>query len=192
MILLLDNYDSFTYNLFDYLKQLHEEVVVYRNDAISIDEIKQLQPNAIVISPGPKTPELAGITMQVIAEFYLTIPILGICLGHQAIGQFFGATLVKSIYPMHGKTSKISYTHDAIFENIENPFEAMRYHSLYLKNVENTPLKIIANTDDNMVMAIKHQLLPIYGLQFHPESILTEEGLKILENWVNTLHKKKL
>jgi anthranilate synthase/aminodeoxychorismate synthase-like glutamine amidotransferase len=192
VILLLDNYDSFTYNLFDYLKQLHDEVVVYRNDAISIDEIKQLQPNAIVISPGPKTPEEAGITMQVIQHFHTTIPILGICLGHQAIGIFFGAKLAKLSYPMHGKTSKISYNDDAIFENIENPFEAMRYHSLYLKNLENTPLKIIANTNDNTVMAIKHQLLPIYGLQFHPESILTEEGLKILENWVNILHNIKL
>ena len=184
MLLLLDNYDSFTYNLYDYLLQLHSEVVVYRNDEISCAEIEQLNPQGIIISPGPKTPNEAGITMNVVAQFHDKIPLLGICLGHQALGMFFGAQLVKSDYPVHGKTSLIQHNDDALFQHINNPFEAMRYHSLYLAELEKTPLQIIATTNDNIPMAIKHATLPLYGLQFHPESILTPDGLTLLRNWM--------
>jgi len=184
MLLLLDNYDSFTYNLYDYLLQLHSEVVVYRNDEISSSEIEQLNPQGIIISPGPKTPHEAGITMNVVAQFHDKIPLLGICLGHQALGMFFGAQLVKSDYPVHGKTSLIQHNDDALFQHINNPFEAMRYHSLYLAELEKSPLQIIAATNDNIPMAIKHATLPLYGLQFHPESILTPDGLTLLRNWM--------
>ncbi len=187
MILLIDNYDSFTYNLYDYLQQLHNDVRVYRNDEITIEQIEALNPQAIVISPGPKTPEDAGITMQIIQHFYTTKPILGICLGHQALGMFFGASLVKLQYPMHGKTSAVYYEEDDIFKNIPNPFQAMRYHSLHIENSNQSDIKVIATVEDGTIMAIKHQQYPLYGLQFHPESILTEEGLSILKNWVSAL-----
>ena len=187
MLLLLDNYDSFTYNLYDYLLQLHEEVLVFRNDEVDVNTIEQLQPKGIVISPGPKTPADAGITLQVVERFHRHIPILGICLGHQAIGTFFGAKLLQATYPMHGKTSLLQHNGDAIFKNVAASFHAMRYHSLYLSEIENTPLKVIATTHDNIPMAIKHQNFPLYGLQFHPESILTPSGLTLLKNWL-TIH----
>jgi anthranilate synthase/aminodeoxychorismate synthase-like glutamine amidotransferase len=192
MLLLLDNYDSFTYNLYDYLLQLHENVIVYRNDEVTIEEITALKPKGIVISPGPKTPEDAGITLKVIKHFHYNIPILGICLGHQALGVFFGAELLQADYPMHGKTSLIQHNNDTLFQNIPNPFQAMRYHSLYLDKLAHTPLQIIAATvNDNIPMAIKHKSLPLYGLQFHPESILTPDGLTMLNNWlqINNLSK---
>lgn len=192
MLLLLDNYDSFTYNLYDYLLQLHEHVVVFRNNEITIEEIKALKPEGIVISPGPKTPEDAGITLKVIEQFHNSIPILGICLGHQALGLFFGAKLLQADYPMHGKTSLIQHNNDALFQNVSPQFEAMRYHSLYLAELEHTPLQIIAATaNDNIPMAIKHKSLPLYGLQFHPESILTLDGLTMLKNWLHTYHLLK-
>ena len=183
MLLLIDNYDSFTYNLSDYLQQLHENVAVYRNDSITINEIKQLRPSAIIISPGPKTPRQAGITMQVIENFHHKIPMLGICLGFQAIGEFFGAALHKADYPMHGKTSFIHHNSSALFQNVSNPFMAMRYHSLMLKNINEKEIDVQAQTDDGVPMAIKHKQYPLYGLQFHPESILTPEGLQLLKNW---------
>lgn len=193
MLLLLDNYDSFTYNLFDYLLQLHENVMVYRNDEITVEEITLLNPKGIIISPGPKTPYEAGITLSVIKQFHSNIPILGICLGHQSLGMFFGAKLLQAEYPIHGKTSFIQHNKDALFNNVPSPFEAMRYHSLYLDELEHTPLQVIAATTDNnnIPMAIKHKSLPLYGLQFHPESILTPYGLAILNNWlqINNLSK---
>ena len=182
MLLLLDNYDSFTYNLRDYLCQLNEEVTVVRNDQCTIADIEQMNPAAIVISPGPKRPLDAGITMELMRHFHDMKPILGICLGHQALGEFFGAKLVRSVEPVHGKTSMVQHNDDAIFEGIESPFEVMRYHSLELEGVK-SPLQILAKTGDT-IMAIKHETLPLYGLQFHPESILTPAGLKLLGNWV--------
>lgn len=188
MILLLDNYDSFTYNLYDYLSQSGAEVIVKRNDEISVEEIKILSPQAIVISPGPKTPNDAGITLQTIHQFHKTHPILGICLGYQALGQYFGAKLIHSTLPFHGKTSRIYLEPDPIFANIDSETAVMRYHSL---NIENIPseLKIIATTIiGNEPMALKHHQLPLYGLQFHPESILTTAGFTMLRNWYNTLN----
>lgn len=185
MILLIDNYDSFTYNLYDYLLQLDEEVVVFRNDQLSIEQTVSLQPKAIVISPGPHTPAEAGITNQLINYFHQHIPILGICLGFQAIGQFFGAHLVKCPYPMHGKVSDIFHSHDTLFHNIPNPFPAMRYHSLCLKDIDHRCLLTIASTTDGLPMAIRHRHYPICGFQFHPESILTPHGMQLLINWKN-------
>lgn len=187
MLLLLDNYDSFTYNLYDYLQQLHDTVLVFRNDEIDIAAIEQLAPNGIVISPGPKTPADAGITLQVVEHFHRHIPILAICLGHQAIGTFFGAPLVQAPCPMHGKTSLLQHNNDAIFNNIASPFQVMRYHSLCLSELEKTPLQVLATTSNGIPMAIKHQTFPLYGLQFHPESVLTPSGLTLLKNWL-TIH----
>jgi anthranilate synthase/aminodeoxychorismate synthase-like glutamine amidotransferase len=184
VLLLLDNYDSFTYNLYDYLSRLHVDCRVVRNDQVSIADIEALQPTAIVVSPGPKRPADAGITMELIRHFHAKMPILGICLGHQALGEFFGATLVKSPYPMHGKTSMVQHNGDTLFNNIPNPFEVMRYHSLELDNLAATPLQTLATTHDGAIMAIKHPTLPLYGLQFHPESILTPQGFQLLQNWV--------
>lgn len=188
MIFLLDNYDSFTYNLYDYLSQLGAEVMVKRNDEISVEEIKLLSPQAIVISPGPKTPEDAGITLETINYFHKSHPILGICLGYQALGQYFGAKLIHSTLPFHGKTSKIYLENDPIFVNIAPETEVMRYHSLNIENIPSS-LKIIASTViGNEPMALKHLELPLYGLQFHPESILTTAGFTMLRNWFSTLN----
>lgn len=184
MILLIDNYDSFTYNLYDYLAQLYGDVQVVLNDQISIKQIQKLAPKAIVLSPGPETPYEAGITMEVIQQFHQKLPFLGVCLGHQALGLFFGATLTQLAYPMHGKTSSVFHIHDPIFHNIPQPFEAMRYHSLFVENLDKTALLPIASTLDGINMAFRHAQLPIYGLQFHPESILSLCGKKILENWL--------
>lgn len=183
MILLLDNYDSFTYNLWHYLLQLNEECIVKRIDEITIEEIEKLNPNAIVLSPGPGKPEDSGVMNEVIKHFFKTIPILGICLGHQAIGEFFGARLMHAETPMHGKTSELIFQNHILFQNILTPQLVMRYHSLLLKEVENTPLKIIATTNEHEIMAIEHPDYKITGLQFHPESILTPDGMTILRNW---------
>ncbi len=183
MILFLDNFDSFTFMLVDYFHQLGLEVVVKKNNKISCDEIAAMQPQAIVLGPGPNTPKDSGVMLQVVERFHQTIPLLGICLGHQAIGEFFGATLIKAEKPLHGKTSAIFHHQHFIFQNIFSPFDAMRYHSLILKNVEQTVLQIICKTVDDEVMGIAHPTLPIVGLQFHPESILTKNGLQILKNW---------
>ncbi|MDX2003167.1 MAG: aminodeoxychorismate/anthranilate synthase component II [Chitinophagales bacterium] len=193
MLLLLDNYDSFTYNLYDYLLSLGAQVHIARNDAISLATIQEMRPSGIVISPGPGRPADAGITMDLIAQCYRQVPMLGICLGHQAIGEWFGAKLVKSTYPMHGKTSLVRHQGDAIFQNVPATFEAMRYHSLELENIASTELLAIAETAEGTLMAIKHQQCPVYGIQFHPESILTPFGKQILGNWLNmVMHSKPI
>ncbi|HYV92479.1 MAG TPA: aminodeoxychorismate/anthranilate synthase component II [Chitinophagales bacterium] len=185
MLLLIDNYDSFTYNLQDYFSQLGKPCEVIRNDEKSIEEIIVMNPEAIILSPGPETPSKAGIMMEVIKRFHRKIPVLGICLGHQGIGEFFGASLVRAEKIMHGKTSLVYHQHHPLFENVPSPFEAMRYHSLLLKNVESTSLQIIATTVDHEVMAIIHPQYKTCGIQFHPESILTSYGISILKNWLS-------
>lgn len=184
MIFILDNYDSFTYNLVDYVKQLGADCIVYRNDEISLNEISKISFDKIIISPGPGVPSNSGITIDLIRKYASLKPILGVCLGHQAIGELFGAKLVKAIKPMHGKTSKIYLEPHFIFNNLPEKIEVMRYHSLILENVK-TPLKVIAKTKKNEVMAIAHEKYPLIGIQFHPESILTNDGLAILRNWIN-------
>ncbi len=194
MVLLVDNYDSFTYNLYGYLIQLRVDCKVVRNDVYSSEDIIKMDPQAIVFSPGPKKPQDAGIMMELIEKCHENIPILGICLGHQAIGTFFGAKLVTTKHPMHGKTSIIKHNNDPVFEGLPETIEVMRYHSLLLSDIDNKDLEVIAETSDNEIMAISHKKFPIYGFQFHPESILTEKGMVLLSNWVNInrLIKKKL
>lgn len=184
MWVLIDNYDSFTYILHHYLLQCGSECVVYRNDEITIEQLEQLNPSRIIISPGPETPLQAGITMDVIRHFHNKVPILGVCLGHQALGMYFGARLVHAPYPMHGKTSEVSYTPHPLFEGLSNPFTVMRYHSLAVNNFEGTGLHAIAHsTDDNTIMALVHEKYPCVGIQFHPESVGTTDGLQLLKNW---------
>lgn len=182
MILLLDNFDSFTYNLVDYFNQLGVECVVKRND-VSLEEIVSMDYDGLVISPGPETPQKSGNLMQVLKYFYDKTPVLGICLGHQAIGEFFGAKLVKALKPMHGKISKVVHQQNHLFEDIPITFNVVRYNSLLLEEI-NTPLKVIAETDQEEIMAICHQKLPVWGVQFHPEAALTEYGLQLLKNWL--------
>jgi len=182
MWVLLDNYDSFTYILHHYLLQTGNECVVYRNDEITIEQLKALDPSRIIISPGPETPLQAGICMDVIEHFHKSTPILGVCLGHQALGMYFGAKLVHA-HPMHGKTSEIIHNGDALFNNIPSPFTAMRYHSLIVEGFENTGLEATAHTHDGIIMALKHTVYPCTGTQFHPESVGTEHGLQLLKNW---------
>jgi anthranilate synthase/aminodeoxychorismate synthase-like glutamine amidotransferase len=184
MLLLVDNYDSFTYNLQDYFSQLHHPCTVFRNDEKSIDEVAALQPSALIFSPGPEIPSRAGIMMDLIGHFHDKIPLLGICLGHQGIGEFFGAKLVRTERPIHGKTSMISYKPHPLFSELPNPFQAMRYHSLVLKDVEQTILQSIAFSENGEVMAVVHPRYLVCGIQFHPESILTPHGITILSNWL--------
>lgn len=183
MILLLDNFDSFTYNLVDYFNQLGRQCIVLRNDT-SLTEIKKLDFQAIVLSPGPETPEKAGVMMQLIDTYHQRLPILGICLGHQALGIYFGGSLKKALKPMHGKVSPVFLKEDPIFEHITNPTQVTRYHSLVISLPEKSALAPLATAVNNELMAFRHQLLPIYGLQFHPEAILTTDGKKMLENWL--------
>lgn len=183
MVLLLDNYDSFTYNLRDYILQCGKECCVLRNDEMTLTEIEKLNFSSAVISPGPKTPKAAGITMSFIERFYNHVPLLGVCLGNQAIGEFFGAELIKAPLPMHGKTSMIIHNNSFIFKNLPEKIEVMRYHSLVLNKVDKTVLQVTAVTEKNEVMAIAHPFLKIAGVQFHPESILTKPGLAIMKNW---------
>jgi anthranilate synthase/aminodeoxychorismate synthase-like glutamine amidotransferase len=183
---LIDNYDSFTYILHHYLLQTGHDCRVFRNDEITVKELEAQHPERIIISPGPETPLQAGITMHVIKHFHQTTPILGICLGHQALGMFFGGSLVRIAYPMHGKTSEISHNGHPVFQGISSPFTAMRYHSLAIENLQDTGLQPIAHScDDNVVMAVAHERFPCIGIQFHPESIGTNEGLKMLKNWAD-------
>lgn len=187
---MIDNYDSFTYNLVQYFGELGEEVLVYRNDAITIDQIKALKPDRIVISPGPCTPKEAGISNEVIKTFSGKTPILGVCLGHQCIGDVFGAKVVRAGRLMHGKTSLIHHDNKGLFKGCDNPFEATRYHSLILEPKSIPPaLQVTAKANKNEIMGIRHKKLPVWGVQFHPESILTKEGKKILKNFV-ALSKK--
>ena len=190
MLLMIDNYDSFTYNLVQYLEELGVQVEVQRNDEISIDEIQILKPEYIVISPGPCTPDQAGISMQVIETFRQSIPILGVCLGHQCIGQVFGGNIVHAEKIMHGKTSMIHHNNTGVFKGLSNPYQATRYHSLVIDN-STLPdeLEITAwteNKDGSMeeIMGICHQIHRIEGVQFHPESILTEHGQDLLKNFL--------
>jgi anthranilate synthase component 2 len=187
MILVIDNYDSFTFNLVQYLGELGAEVRVVRNDATSLESISGLRPAQIVISPGPGRPEQAGITMDVIRELGSTIPILGVCLGHQAIGAVFGGSVVRSTTPMHGKTSTIEHDGRGVFAGIEGPFVASRYHSLVVSD-EGLPsqLEVSARTrEDHTIMGLRHRERPIHGVQFHPESILTGEGRRLLRNFLD-------
>lgn len=188
-VLLLDNYDSFTYNLYDYLLQAGVECDVYRNDALSLDDFEFLDFQAIVLSPGPKRPADAGLMLPLIAQFCQKVPILGICLGHQALGEIFGARVVKARLPMHGKTSVIRHLGHPLFEGIPEYFEVMRYHSLLLESLEGMPLRSIAQSATGEIMAMEHTALPLLGVQFHPESILTEFGLQLLKNWVKMTAK---
>jgi anthranilate synthase/aminodeoxychorismate synthase-like glutamine amidotransferase len=185
MILMIDNYDSFTYNLVQYLGTLHQDVTVFRNDKITLERIKDLRPEKIVISPGPGRPEDAGISCAAIKEFAGRIPILGVCLGHQAIGYVYGGKIVRSKELMHGKTSLIYHNKKELFRSIPNPFEATRYHSLIVER-KTLPdsLEIIAQTKDGEIMGLRHKKHPLWGVQFHPESILTRYGMKLLENFV--------
>ncbi|MDD5617499.1 MAG: aminodeoxychorismate/anthranilate synthase component II [Candidatus Omnitrophica bacterium] len=185
MILVIDNYDSFTYNLVQYLGQLYKDLKVFRNDKISINKIKQLNPEKIVISPGPGRPENAGISCELIDKFKGKIPILGVCLGHQAIGYAFGGKIVQAKNIMHGKTSMIYHNKKTIFKNVPSPFEATRYHSLLVdRKTFPEVLDITAWTKDKEIMGLKHKEYPIWGVQFHPESILTKVGLRILNNFL--------
>lgn len=185
MILMIDNYDSFTYNLVQYLGELGQKLVVYRNDKITISKIKKLKPKQIVISPGPGGPKDAGISKDVVKEFAGKIPILGVCLGQQCIGEVFGGEIIGARRLMHGKTSQIFHNRKTIFKSIPSPFEATRYHSL-LVNRKNFPksLEIIAQTKDKEIMGLKHKRFPVWGVQFHPESILTVYGKKLLKNFL--------
>jgi len=185
MILMIDNYDSFTYNLVQYLGELGQALKVFRNDRVSIEKIRRLHPKKIVISPGPGRPKDAGISSKIIKEFSGKIPILGVCLGHQCIAEVFGGKIVQAKRIMHGKTSSIYHSNDRIFKGIKNPFVATRYHSLIV-NRKTFPksLEIIAWTKEKEIMGLKHKEYPIWGVQFHPESILTKEGKKILKNFI--------
>lgn len=185
MLLVIDNYDSFTYNLVQYFGELGAEMKVVRNDAISLDEIQDLSPSRICISPGPCTPNEAGISCDVIREFGRNTPIFGVCLGHQSIGQVFGGDVVRARKLMHGKTSPILHQGGSVFAGLPSPLTATRYHSLIVKR-ETLPdcLEITAETENGTIMGLMHKQYPIHGVQFHPESILTEDGMKMLENFL--------
>jgi anthranilate synthase/aminodeoxychorismate synthase-like glutamine amidotransferase len=185
MILVLDNYDSFTYNLVQYFGELRMEVAVFRNDEISTAEVEALEPSHVVISPGPGDPEGAGITLSLIAWLAGRVPLLGVCLGHQAIGQAFGGKLIRAKRVMHGKVSRIQHDGEGLFSEIENHFVATRYHSLVVER-ESLPgcLEISAQSEDGEIMGLRHRALPVEGVQFHPEALLTEHGHKMLENFL--------
>ena len=186
MLLLIDNYDSFTYNLFQYLSELGEEVWVFRNDKITSDEIERLSPEHIVISPGPGTPEQAGISNEVIRRFGGGIPILGVCLGHQCIGYSYGARVDRAGEIKHGKSSLIYHDGKELFVGLPNPFSAIRYHSLaVMHDVLPDCLEISARTSEGMIMGLRHRQFPVEGVQFHPESIMTEVGKDLLKNFLN-------
>ena len=185
MLLLIDNYDSFTYNLFQYLSELGAEVHAVRNDQTTADEIEELKPERIVISPGPGTPDDGGISMDVIGRFSGKVPILGVCLGHQCIGQVFGGTVAGAGEIMHGKSSKIEHDGRGVFSGLPQPFEAVRYHSLAI-TPESVPdaLEVTARSDSGVIMGVRHREYPVEGVQFHPESILTRIGHDLLKNFL--------
>jgi anthranilate synthase component 2 len=184
-LLIIDNYDSFTYNLVQYFQMLGCQVAVRKNDQITLEDVQKVKPDVLVISPGPCTPKEAGISVDLIKRFYKEIPILGVCLGHQAIGYAFGSNIVRAKRLMHGKTSLIYHTGEGIFKGIKNPFTAVRYHSLVIER-ESLPdiLKITAESEDGEIMGIQHIEYPIFGLQFHPESVLSEAGMDLLRNFL--------
>ncbi len=185
MILVIDNYDSFTYNLVQYVGELGEEVKVFRNDAISVDRMRVLKPERLLISPGPGMPDGAGVTLEAIRAFAGQIPILGVCLGHQAIGQAFGGRVLRAPYLMHGKTSEICHDSATIFRGLPYRFKATRYHSLIVEK-EGLPeeLEVSATTPDGVIMGLRHRRFPVEGVQFHPESVMTEHGKTLLENFL--------
>ena len=185
MILMIDNYDSFTYNLVQYMGELGADIHVERNDCISISEIESLKPKKIVISPGPCTPAKAGISVEVIKKFAGKVPVLGVCLGHQSVGAAFGGEIIKAGKLMHGKTSKVRHDGKTLFKNLPNPFTATRYHSLVLNRKTLTDcFEITAESEDNEIMGIRHKGLSVEGVQFHPESILTPNGKDLLMNFI--------
>jgi len=184
MWLLIDNYDSFSHILLDYLLQINPDTIVIQNDTHDVAAIIAMAPERIILSPGPKTPDQAGITMDVINYFYDKIPILGVCLGHQAIAQFLGAKVARAPYPFHGKTSQIAHNDKGIFKGLDNNFKVMRYHSLSVTEFEHTGIEPWAiASDDGSLMAFGHEKYPVTGIQFHPESVLTEHGLTLLKAW---------
>ncbi|WP_054200183.1 anthranilate synthase component II [Clostridium baratii] len=185
MILMIDNYDSFTYNLVRYFEELNEKVIVYRNDKINNKIINELKPSGIVISPGPKAPKDAKEVLDIIDNFKGKVPILGICLGHQCIGEYFKGNIVKGVRPIHGKISKITNTGEGIFKGLPSEFNVTRYHSLIIdKETFPKELKITAQTEDGVIMGIEHRNMKIYGVQYHPEAVLTEEGHSLLNNFI--------
>lgn len=185
MLLMIDNYDSFVYNLVRYFEELGEDVIIYRNDKITIKDIESMNIDGIIISPGPKSPKEAGLSLDIIDKFKGKLPILGICLGHQCIGHYFNAVVKKGSEPVHGKIFNITHNNKGIFKEVKNPLRVTRYHSLIVDK-GNFPenLEIISETEDNIIMGIKHKEYPIYGVQFHPEAEMTEEGHKILDNFI--------
>lgn len=190
MILVIDNYDSFTYNLVQYIGEQRTDIAVFRNDKITLREIEQMTPDRILISPGPGRPEEAGISCNLIKKFYKKAPILGVCLGHQAIGYVFGGRIVQARRIMHGKTSPILHEGEGIFRGIPSPFQATRYHSLLIDR-KNFPqeLKITAATAEGEIMGVEHRKYPLWGVQFHPESILTQHGRKMIKNFLDLKRK---
>jgi para-aminobenzoate synthetase component 2 len=190
MLIVIDNYDSFTYNLVQYLGELGANPIVYRNDQITVDQLKAQNPDYIVISPGPGRPEDAGISLQVIQQLHHQFPILGVCLGHQSIGQAFGAKVVHAPYLMHGKTSEINHDGKTIFKGLSQPFIATRYHSLVIDPATiPSELEVTAKTKDDIIMAVRHKTAPLEGIQFHPEAIMTIEGKQLLKNFLDTYAK---
>ncbi|GAA6310435.1 anthranilate synthase component II [Intestinibacter bartlettii] len=191
MILMIDNYDSFVYNLVQYFGELNEDMVVKRNDEITIDDIKTLNPEIIVLSPGPCSPNEAGICMDVVKHFKGVIPILGICLGHQTIGQVFGSKIVKAIEPVHGKVHSITHDNKGVFTNLKNPLNVTRYHSLVVdRDTLSDELEITAETKEGEIMGLRHKKYMIEGVQFHPEAMLTECGHELLQNFITLAREK--
>lgn len=192
MILMIDNYDSFTFNIVQYLGQMGEDVKVYRNDKIDIQGIKALKPAAIFLSPGPCTPAEAGITVDVVREFHKNVPLMGICLGHQSIGYAFGARVLRAERIMHGKISSVKHDGRTIFAGLPNPFPAGRYHSLIVeRNTLPSFLEISAETDEGEIMGVRHKEYPVEGIQFHPESVLTPQGKRIIRNFLKYTGRKE-
>ncbi|MDY2631271.1 MAG: aminodeoxychorismate/anthranilate synthase component II [Clostridium sp.] len=192
MLLMIDNYDSFVFNLVRYIEELGEKVLVYRNDKITIDEINNLGIDGIIISPGPKSPKEAGISLDIIHNFKGIKPILGICLGHQCIGHYFGSKIIKGKEPVHGKISYINHTNKDLFEGVNNPLRVTRYHSLIIDKANiNEDLEVTSYTKDNVIMGVRHKKYPIFGVQFHPEAEMTEDGHKLLKNFIDITKKFK-
>ena len=186
MILIIDNYDSFTYNLYQYIGEINSDVLVYRNDKITIDEIRKLNPTHIILSPGPGFPSSAGITIEVIKKLHKEFPILGVCLGHQAIGEAFGGNVVHAKELVHGKAVEVTLTNCKLFKSIQNRITVGRYHSLIVESTTlPDELEVIAKTDDDQIMGIKHKKYEVYGIQFHPESLLTSYGKEMLRNFID-------
>ena len=192
MLLMIDNYDSFVFNLVRYIEELGEKVLVYRNDKITIDEINNLGIDGIIISPGPKSPKEAGISLDIIHNFKGIKPILGICLGHQCIGHYFGSKIIKGKEPVHGKISYINHTNKDLFEGVNNPLRVTRYHSLIIDKANiNEDLEVTSYTKDNVIMGVRHKKYPIFGVQFHPEAEMTEDGHNLLKNFIDITKKFK-